>query len=157
MLVVQHIAIGFVEGFTGWLDSLSKVTVKVAAAGERLKGGTVYVAPSNAHLCVAPGGHVLLDEGPPVGGFRPSGTRLFKSVAEQWGKEGVAVVMTGMGRDGVEGLRDLRQQGGLVLAQDQTSSVVYGMAQVAQSEGLVNEELTLEELIARVKALGQPR
>ncbi len=157
MLVVQHIAIGFVEGFTGWLDSLSKVTVKVAAAGERLKGGTVYVAPSNAHLCVAPGSHVLLDEGPPVGGFRPSGTRLFKSVAEQWGKEGVAVVMTGMGRDGVEGLRDLRQQGGLVLAQDQTSSVVYGMAQVAQSEGLVNEELTLEELIARVKALGQPR
>ncbi len=153
VMVVQHIAIGFVEGFTGWLESLTRVRVKIAENGEKLRGGTVYVAPSHAHLCVGPGSHVLLDEGPPVGGFRPSGTRLFRSVGEHWGKEGVAVVMTGMGRDGVEGLRELRQQGGLVLAQNQASSVVYGMAQAAQSEGLVNEELTLDEIIQRFKVL----
>ncbi len=154
VLVVQHIAIGFVEGFASWLDSLSKLNVKVAVAGEKLTAGTVFVAPSHAHLRVGPKDRVILDEGPPVGGFRPSGTALFQSVAEAWGKEAAAVVLTGMGRDGVDGLRDLRAEGALVIAQNEATSVVYGMAQAAAQEGLVNEELALEDIIQRCLALG---
>jgi two-component system chemotaxis response regulator CheB len=154
VLVVQHIAIGFVEGFASWLDSQSKVRVKVAEAGERLERGTVYIAPSHAHLCVGGGDRVHLDEGAPLGGFRPSGTKLFRSVAETWGREAVALVLTGMGRDGVDGLRDLRAAGGVVVGQDEASSVVYGMAQAAAQEGLVNEELGLEDIIQRCRALG---
>jgi len=138
LLVVQHIAHGFVNGLADWLNAGARVRVKIAEHGEALRRGTVYVAPEDNHLGVNPGATVLLSHTPAIGGFRPSATFLFRSIASVYGSESAAVILTGMGRDGVDGLRDVRAVGGQVIAQDESSSVVYGMPQEAVRAGLVD-------------------
>jgi two-component system chemotaxis response regulator CheB len=96
---------------------------------------------------------VALSAAPPVGGFRPSGTPLFESVARSFGAAAVAVIMTGMGEDGVVGLRAVRQAGGLVIAQDEKTSVVFGMPGAAIAEGLADAILPLEAIASRLLAM----
>jgi two-component system chemotaxis response regulator CheB len=146
ILVVQHIAPSFADGFAQWLDSAVQIPVKIAEQGERLQPGQVYVAPGGSHLGVSRGRRVDLSEDPPLGGFRPSATHLFRSVAQAYGAGVVAVILTGMGRDGVEGLRDVRRQRGLVLAQDEDSSVVFGMPGEAVAEGLADDVLPVDQI-----------
>ncbi|MBN4059188.1 chemotaxis-specific protein-glutamate methyltransferase CheB [Endomicrobium sp. AH-315-J14] len=153
ILVVQHIAAGFRTGFASWLDSTSPLTVKLARSGERLQGATVYVAPADFHMGVSSTGRVLLSEEGPIGGFRPAASFLFESVAEAVGADAVGVILTGMGRDGVRGLRALDAAGGLVLAQDESSSVVYGMPKAALDAGVVDSVLPLNALAARLVQL----
>lgn len=138
ILVVQHIAAGFVDGFAVWLNSVVPMTVKVAEHDEMTRPGTVYVAPHDRHLGVTRGGRILLSDDPAIDGFRPAGTCLFQSVAEAFGKNSVAVILTGMGQDGVDGLRAVHRAGGLTVAQDEQSSVVFGMPRVAIAEGLAD-------------------
>lgn len=138
LLVVQHIARGFAGGLAEWLNAGARLKVKIAEHGEALRRGTVYLAPEDRHLGVNPGGTVLLSPTPAIGGFRPSATFLFRSVARVYGKETAAVILTGMGRDGVDGLGDVRAVGGQVIAQDEASSVVYGMPQEAVRAGVVD-------------------
>src|SRR5206468_5301959 len=114
---------------------------------------TVYLAPEGRHLEVSDRATVALSGAPPVGGFRPSGTPLFESVAKAFGPATVAVILTGMGEDGVAGLRAVRQAGGRVVAQDEKTSVVYGMPRAAVSAGVVDCELPLCELASRLTAL----
>lgn len=156
ILVVQHIALGFGQGLATWLDSVTPLTVKVAEDGEPLHPGTVYLAPDDRHLGVDAEQHVRVSNVAPVGGFRPSGTYLFREVARVYGPACLATILTGMGQDGLEGLRELHQRGGQVLAQDEQTSVVYGMPGVVVSAGLADEVLPLERVAQRLKELAQP-
>ena len=131
ILVVQHIAAGFAAGFADWLHATCQVPVKLAEQGEPLRRGTVYLAPDGRQLGVTADARVALTEDRPVGGFRPSGTYLFESAARVYGASLVAVILTGMGSDGVEGLKAVKAAGGRVLAQDEASSIVYGMPREA--------------------------
>lgn len=157
IVTVQHIARDFVNGCADWLNALSPLRVKVAEHRERLEPGTVYFAPDDRHLGVADG-HALLDAAPAIEGFRPSGTYLFRSVAEAYGARAVAVILTGMGRDGVDGLHHVREAGGEVIAQDEASSVVFGMPQAAIAAGLASAVLSLSAIpqrLTQLAALGE--
>jgi len=150
ILVVQHITPGFVAGLAEWLNKAGPLRVKLAEAGEALKGRTVYFAPDDRHLGVSAAGRVVLADEPPVGGFRPSGTPLFEAVAKAFGPAAVAVILTGMGDDGVAGLRAVRQAGGHILAQDEKSSVIFGMPGAAVAAGLADAVLSVEEIASRL-------
>ncbi|WP_044282571.1 chemotaxis-specific protein-glutamate methyltransferase CheB [Myxococcus stipitatus] len=149
LLVVQHIAIGFSQGLASWLATAGPLPVQVAEEGTLLLPGHVYLAPDDRHLGVLDG-RAQVSKAAPVNGFRPSATWLFRSVARSHGREALAVVLTGMGQDGLEGIRELRDAGGRVLAQDEASSVVFGMPGVVVSAGLANEVVSLTDLPARL-------
>lgn len=151
--VVQHIARGFVGGLADWLDASCNLRVKVAEHGETVARHTVLLAPDDRHLAVGPGGRVVLSDAPAVNGFRPSGTHLFESAAEAYGAGLGAIILTGMGRDGVDGLAAVKAKGGYVIAQDEATSVVYGMPREAVAEGVVEALLPVEEIAARLALL----
>jgi two-component system, chemotaxis family, protein-glutamate methylesterase/glutaminase len=153
ILVVQHIALGFAEGMAQWLASVSKLKVKVASDGEPLTPGTVYIAPDDRHLGVTSEGLVQVSNAAPLSGFRPSGTYLFRSVARAYGAGGIALILTGMGQDGLEGVRELRQAGGRILAQDEATSVVFGMPGVVVGAGLADAVLPLDGISAHLRDL----
>jgi two-component system chemotaxis response regulator CheB len=154
ILLVQHIASHFTAGFAAWLNSVAPLTVKVAAAGEPLMPATVYIAPEQRHLAVSRGGtSVMLSDEPPIGGFRPSATYLFSSVARGFGRSALGMILTGMGCDGVEGLRSLRAAGGTVFAQDEATSVVFGMPGMAVAEGLADRVLPLDAMAEAMRTL----
>jgi two-component system chemotaxis response regulator CheB len=151
VLVVQHISGGFVEGLAAWLNAVSAVRVKVAVQAERLQPRTVYLAPDDRHLGVtADGEQVYLADDPPIKGFRPSGTYLFESVAKAYGANVVGVIMTGMGDDGVAGLQAIHAAGGSIIAQDEESSVVFGMPARAIDAGLADVVLPLTAIVAQL-------
>jgi two-component system chemotaxis response regulator CheB len=143
--VVQHIADGFTEGLATWLAQESRLRVETARDGDALRPGHVLLAPSRRHLLVREGA-VELSDGPPVDTFCPSATPLFASAARSYGPRALGVVLTGMGRDGAEGLRALHDAGGHTLAQDEPSSVVFGMARAALELGAVDRVLPLDAL-----------
>jgi len=153
ILVVQHIAPGFVDGFSSWLDGLSSLPVRVAEHRDRIEARTVLVAPDDRHLVVPTRSFVELSDSHPVSGFRPSATRLFESVAATFGRTAIAVVLTGMGDDGIVGLRAVRDAGGRVIAQDEESSVVFGMPGAAVAAGLAHETLSIEGVARRMQEL----
>jgi two-component system chemotaxis response regulator CheB len=146
ILIVQHISRGFTPGFADWLDKASALRVKVAEEGEALLPGTVYVAVDDHHLCVTTSRRVHLSGGPPVGGFRPSGTVLFESVAMAFGRSAVGVILTGMGRDGVDGFRAIRAAGGRTFAESEQTAIVNGMPGAAVDAGLADFVLTLDQV-----------
>jgi two-component system chemotaxis response regulator CheB len=152
ILIVQHIASGFIDGLVNWLNAVSSLKVKVAANGESLLPHTVYVAPDGNHLGVSSRSKVLLSQAEPIGGFRPSATFLFESVAKAFGGSAVHVILTGMGEDGVAGLEVAHKLKGTVLAQDEASSVVSGMPNAAINARVVDRVVPLtsiaHELIA---------
>lgn len=150
ILVVQHITPGFMPGLADWLNSSSDLQVKVAEQAEPLLPHTIYLGPDDHHLGVSGRRTILLSASPPVGGFRPSGTALFDSVAQVFGASVLAVILTGMGEDGVAGLRAVRQAGGRIIAQDEKSSVVFGMPGVAVAAGLADLVLPLDAMAARL-------
>jgi two-component system chemotaxis response regulator CheB len=153
VLIVQHMAAGFVDGLAAWLDGASSMRVKVAEPGESLVRRTAFLAPDDRHLGVSPDGRVALAQTAPVGGFRPSGTHLFESVAGVYGAAAAAVILTGMGSDGVAGLRAVKAAGGQVLGQDEGTSVVYGMPREAAAAGLVDEVLPIGAIASRLVEL----
>lgn len=140
ILVVQHMARGFVRGFVDWLDGASPLSVRVAEAGVEAKAGTVHVAPSDHHLGIHRGRIELLDT-PPIEGFRPSASVLFERVAKSRGRRAAGLILSGMGRDGVQGLVALARSGGTVVAQSQATCAVFGMPGAALEAGAVSEVL----------------
>ena len=153
ILVVQHMARGFIDGLVKWLGGAIALKVTTASHGEALLPGTVYIAPDDRHLGATPDGRAVLAMTAPVGGFRPSVDYLFDSCARAYGSSLVATMLTGMGQDGVEGLATVKERGGRVIAQDERSSVVFGMAQQAVSRGLVDEVLPLDAIGSRLQTL----
>jgi two-component system chemotaxis response regulator CheB len=151
--VVQHISRGFTAGFASWLDQSSALDVKLAEDGELVRPATVYVAGDDRHLGVGLSRRIQLSSGPEVGGFRPSATPMFQSVAAAYGRHAVAVILTGMGRDGVEGLRAIRTAGGRTIAESEATSVVYGMPGAAVQAGLADFILPLDQVCATLAGL----
>ncbi len=153
ILAVQHLARGHTDALVSVLTANCRMRVKLARDRDRLHPGTVYVAPDDYHLGVADQHRLELSGAPPVGGFRPSATWLFSSVAHRFGAGALAVILTGMGRDGVAGLAEVRRAGGLIVAQDEASSVEYGMPRAAVQAGLTDFVLPLDAIAAQLIAL----
>ncbi|MFZ2208381.1 MAG: chemotaxis-specific protein-glutamate methyltransferase CheB [Porticoccaceae bacterium] len=127
LVIVQHMAAGFIQGFAGWLGQSSGLPVHVAAHGESMLPGHVYIAPDGQQMKVARGGRIALTRDEPENGLRPSVSCLFRSVAEVYGGDSLAGLLSGMGRDGAEELKLLKEKGAVTFAQDKDSSVVHGM------------------------------
>lgn len=153
ILLVQHMALGFAEGFAKWLDGSSALRVKIARAGEPIRRGTAYLAPDDQHLGVSERSTVVLSTAPPVGSFRPSGSFLFESVARVFGAAAMGVILTGMGSDGVDGLRTIKEVGGRILAQDEASSEIFGMPGAAVAAGLADMVLPLGGIAAQLRRM----
>lgn len=160
VLVVQHMPEGFTELFARRLDSLCNMEVKEATNGETIGPGKILIAPGGKHLKVkrTPFGVIsVLSQSPEVSGHRPSATVLFNSVAEELGNIAIGIIMTGMGEDGVDGLKKIREKGGATIAQDEETSVIYGMPRVAVENGYVDVVLGLEEIIPNLIGIMESR
>ncbi|MDB4987571.1 MAG: chemotaxis response regulator protein-glutamate methylesterase [Myxococcaceae bacterium] len=156
VLVVQHLSPGFLEGFADWLDTSCRLRVKVAVEGDQITRGTVYIAPEDRHLAISPTGSIRALCDAPVEGFRPSASVLFESVAKAYGPSACAAILTGMGRDGVDGLRRLHELGGRIIAQDEQSCSVFGMPAAAIEAGLADFILPISLISAKlVEMVGQ--
>lgn len=151
--LVQHISEGFVDGLTGWLASESGFCVREPVDGDALVPGTVFVAPSGVHLTIDENDKVVLDDSPAYEGFRPSANKLFTSLAQHCGPRTCGVVLTGMGRDGADGLLAIRNAGGRTLAQDEATSTVYGMPRAAVEAGAVERVVSIEEMAGVLNAV----
>jgi two-component system chemotaxis response regulator CheB len=143
--VVQHIADGFTEGLAAWLRSESRLDVREARDGDPLAPARVLIAPSGRHLLVAEG-LARLSDAAPVDTFKPSVTPLFVSAARSYGTRVCGVLLTGMGRDGAEGLKTIRDGGGATIAQDEATSAVFGMPRAAIELGAVERVLAIEDI-----------
>lgn len=149
IVVVQHMPAEFTEMFARRLDEICALRVKHAQSGDVLEAGRVLIAPGNRHLKVKRlplGDVVVLSDDSRVNGHRPSVDVLFRSVAEEFGNKAIAVLMTGMGEDGAEGMGALRAAGGLTIAQSEESCVVYGMPKAAIERGYAVRVVPLEAL-----------
>lgn len=127
LLVVQHMTRGFTSGFVEWLKGSCVLPVRVARDGERICSGQVYVAPDDAHMKVAHRETILLTKDELENGLRPSVSQLFRSIATVYGRNAVGVLLTGMGKDGSQELKLMKEKGAITIAQDRESSVVHGM------------------------------
>jgi two-component system chemotaxis response regulator CheB len=151
VLVVQHMTPGFTQGFVEWLTRSSGFPVQVAVNNESLLPGHVYIAPDNFQMGVSADHRIVLTKDDRENGMCPSVSFLFRSIEAVFGKNAVGVLLTGMGRDGVDELKQLRNAGAITIAQDEESSVIHGMPGQAIKAGAVMHILSLESI---AKALG---
>lgn len=155
ILIVQHMPESFTASFARRLDTLCAPRVIEAQGNEKIESGTVYIAPGHSHLLIRRGNSGFLTElapTPPVNRHRPSVDVLFDSAAALVGRKAVGVILTGMGKDGAQGLLRLRQAGARTFGQDEASCVVYGMPREAFLIGAVEEQCSLEDMARRVIA-----
>jgi len=156
MVVVQHMPAGFTTAFARRLDSLARVSVKEAEAGDELIRGRVLIAPGDRHMMVlrqGSGYRVQLAAGPLVSRHRPSVDVLFRSVAQNAGDHAIGVLLTGMGGDGADGMSELHEARSRTIAQDEATCVVFGMPKEAIARGVVDEILPLGSIAARIREL----
>ena len=137
ILIVQHISEGFVQGLADWLSSSTGFSVHIAENGIIPLAGNIYLAPYNDHLVVKKDGTLELNKEAPDYNLRPSIDHLFKSVAKVFSKEAVGILLTGMGRDGADGLKSMYDSGSITVAQDEMSSLIFGMPKEAIKTGCV--------------------
>lgn len=156
ILVVQHMPSGFTEMFARRLDDLCGLRVKEAQSGDALRAGRVLICPGSRHMAVKRlpmGDIVVLNDDAPVNGHRPSADVLFRSVAVEFGRFAIGVLMTGMGEDGAMGLGEVKKAGGMTIAQSEESCVVYGMPKAAIERGYATRIVALDMLSSTLQAL----
>lgn len=156
ILVVQHMPAGFTAEFAQSLDRVSPLVIKEAEDGDLLKPGRIFIAAGNYHLAINRmrlADTVRLTQEEPVNGHRPSADVLFSSAVKIYGKRILAVIMTGMGRDGAKGIGEIYHAGGLTVAQDSETSVVYGMPRVAFENGVVDSVVALPNMAETINRL----
>jgi two-component system chemotaxis response regulator CheB len=127
LLIVQHMATGFIQGFVEWVSQTSGFPVRIAIHGELPLSGHAYVAPDGLHMGIGSGNRIALSNEEPENGLRPSVSYLFRSVMKTYGRNAIGVLLTGMGKDGAEELKLMKDSGSVTIAQDKESSVVHGM------------------------------
>ncbi|MBT6363815.1 MAG: chemotaxis protein CheB, partial [Rhodospirillaceae bacterium] len=151
--IVQHISEGFVPGMISWLTPISALPLKIANDGEIAEKGVVYFAPDGKHLLADRHGSkikIVLDDGPPVNGFRPSGNPLLRSLAQNFGASAVGCILTGMGDDGADGLLELYNSNGHTFVQDEESSIIFGMPGAAVKKGATETCIALDDIASHL-------
>lgn len=146
IVIVQHIAEGFAHGLARWLNAECAINVAVANADEIAAPGRVYLSPDNGHLEVAAGLRLTVRHDEPINGFRPSADALFTSAAASLGQDALAVILTGMGTDGARGLEAVHREGGVIVAQDEATSVIWSMPRAAVTAGIADLVLPIGEI-----------
>jgi two-component system chemotaxis response regulator CheB len=146
ILIVQHISEGFAEGLVDWLSNSSRTNIKIPKNNEKIESGVVYIAPSGVHMKVSERGTIILSDDPPYLGFRPSCNILLESIASVYKNKSVGVILTGMGSDGALGMKAIKAKGGITIAQDEKTSIVFGMPKVAIDMGVIDKILPLEKI-----------
>lgn len=127
ILVVQHITPGFIKGLVDWLRQETKLPIHIALNGQDVLPGHIYFAPDDYHMEIMHNGKISLNKQEKINGLRPTVSHLFKSAANVYGKNSIGILLSGMGRDGAEELKFLKEKGALTIAQNKESSIVYGM------------------------------
>ena len=153
IVVVQHMPEHFTAAFARRLDGLCQISVKEAANNDTVLRGRALIAPGNHHLLLKRSGaryFVELKEGPLVSRHRPSVDVLFRSTSRYAGKNALGVIMTGMGDDGARGLREMKDAGAFTIAQDEATSMVFGMPAEAIKAGAVDKVLPLEAIVGEL-------
>ena len=153
VLIVQHVATGFLAGMVGWLSETSGIPISIASAGEMVLPGHAYFAPDGFHMGIEHGGILLLEKGAREHGARPSVSYLFRSVAKVYGRNAVGILLTGMGSDGADAMKLLKEKGAVTIVQDKESSVVYGMPASAVELGAVLYVLSPKQIPAALMDL----
>ena len=148
--MVQHMPPGFTASLAARLDAASALTVREATGGETLSPGVALMAPGGSHLRLGIDRRPRLSDEEPIGGLRPRADLTIADVAELYGPRTVLVVLTGMGRDGLEGAKAVRAAGGRVLAEAESTCTVYGMPRAVAEAGLADEVLPLDELAGAI-------
>lgn len=154
IVIVQHMPEKFTETFANRLNQICKIQIKEAKDGDRIQLGSAYIAPGNKHMEIFLSGaqfHIRVLDGPLVNRHRPSVDTLFHSVAKIAGKNAKGIIMTGMGNDGANGLLKMKQSGAHMIAQDETSCVVFGMPKEAILKGAVDSILPLSKIVREVQ------
>jgi len=146
VILVQHMPGNFTSQFSKQLAEVSSLKVKEAEAGEIIVPGQLYICPGSHHMRVSPTGRVSLDDGPRIGGYRPCADLTFESAADYAGPMALGVILTGMGNDGAKGAQAIRAAGGHVIAQDESTAVIFGMPQEAIKAGAVDQILPMEHI-----------
>lgn len=160
VLIVQHMPAGFTGEFAESLDRICPLEVREAKDGDVIKAGRVFIAPGDAHMTVESkplANTVKLSSEAPVSGHRPSADVLFASVAKVYGNRSLAAIMTGMGRDGAAEIGSIYHEGGTTLAQDEASSVVFGMPRVAIEAGVITSVVPLARMAETLNRLSRER
>lgn len=147
ILCVQHISEGFLQGLVDWLGLETPMRIKIAQAGEVPQPGVVYFPPERRHMQVDSQGRISFLNSPPVAGHCPSVTVLFQAVAAYYRQSAIGILLTGMGRDGADGLLDIANVGGITIAQNEQSCIVFGMPREAIALGAVQHVLGLDEIV----------
>jgi len=156
VVVVQHMPAGFTAEFAKSLDRICPLEIKEAADGDIMKPGRVLICPGNYHITVEKrrlAAVARLHQGDAINGHRPSADVLFSSVAQQYGGSCMAVIMTGMGKDGAKEIGSIHSKGGITIGQDETSSIVYGMPKVAAEMGHLQHIVPLTEMASTISRL----
>lgn len=153
LLVVQHIAPGFTPGLATWLNQRAALTVQLAESGESVRAGRVYVAPDGSQMGITKDGRIRLTQDATGYNFCPSVSYTFESVAEAYSRSAMGILLTGMGEDGVQGLLRLREARSVTIAQDEASSVIFGMPGAAIRLGAAEHVLPPGQIAETIRAL----
>ena len=151
VILVQHMPATFTSQYAAQLSEFTGIRVKEAEANEALQPGTLYICPGSHHLRVTPAGRIQLDNSGRINGYLPSMDLTMESVAAFAGPMSIGAVLTGMGTDGARGAQAIKKAGGLVLAQDEATAVIFGMAAEAIKTGAVDKVLPIDEIYAAIE------
>jgi two-component system, chemotaxis family, protein-glutamate methylesterase/glutaminase len=157
IICIQHISFGFLQGFIDWLGKSCRLPIQIAQAGDLPQAGRIYFPPEQQHLELDMKGRFVYSTAPPVNGHRPSVNVTLESVAKRYGNATIGILLTGMGNDGAAGMQAIAQAGGFTIAQDEATSVVFGMPKEAIALGAVKQVLPIQAIAPTLLTLVRNR